>query len=230
MSTSYHSSSVEQAITRRSVLSVSAAAALGRWLSPVGSVTSGQVVRSKQRLNDQGYWCGPVNTKVDDLTTCAVLAYQKAHGYTVDGVLDHDVMLALTKPRPTPHFTTTGKVVEVDRERQLLRVVDYGKVILVVHTSTGDNGKSEFGDRQVVNRTPTGKFRIRKGEDGVVTTSLGTQYRPRYFLGRYGIYGQSHLAEIRGPSTTGGVAVHVRALDLLVGKGHLARGRRVLIA
>lgn len=222
----------DHGFSRRALLTAGAVASGSLLLGaePADAVTSDQITRAKRHLNEQSYWCGPANGTIDDLTKCAVLAYQKANGLPVDGILDYQIMLALNKPRTRPRFTRSGRVVEVDLRRQLLRVVSNGYVYLTLHASTGDGGGSQFGDRRVLDRTPKGKFRIRKGEDGIVTTSLGTQYHPHYFLGRYGIYGQSDLASVRRPSTSGGVAVHVRGLDLLAGYGHLARGRLVYVA
>lgn len=227
----------EQPVYRRTLLGAGAGAALalgaGTALSPaaaVGAYSAGQIARVQQRLNDQSFWCGPTTGVVNELTTCAILAYQKTFGWTADGILDSDVANALTKPRTAPRFTTQGRVVEVDLKRQILRVVSDGKVVLTLHATTGNNGAGTFGDRAVVNHTPTGKYRIRSAETDIVTNSLGTQYRPHYVRGRYGIYGMSGIADIRRPSTTGGIAVHRDALDLLVGMGHLKLRRIVLIA
>lgn len=190
----------------------------------------GEIGRAQERLNAQGFWCGPVTGKVDELTTCAVLAYQKANGLVVDGILDHGIMWALTKPRPQAHLTTVGKVIEIDLKRQVLRSVDNGKVLLTLHASTGAGAASAFGARQVLDQTPRGRFRIRTSAPGVVENSLGYQHRPHYFLNPYAIYGHAGIADVTKPSTSGGVGVHSAALDLLAGGGHISRGRLVLIA
>lgn len=223
-------------LTRRTVLATAAGAvAVGGPLLTSPSATAAttastaQITRAQERLNAQSYWCGPVSGVIDDLTTCALMAYQRVNGYAPDGILDYPMMQALAKPRPKPRFTTVGGVLEVDIKRQLLRVVSNGKVNLTLHATTGTGHGSEFGDRDVLDRTPRGKFRLRGSADGIVTNSLGTHYRPHYFLGRYSIFGRSDMADVRRPMTTGGVAIHVDALDLLARKRLLGRGRLVYI-
>lgn len=225
-------------LSRRTVLGAGTAGAVvaasgGALLSPAGAATAlsaDQIRRAQTRLNEQGYWCGSETGVADDLTTCAVLAYQKSHGWKADGVLDYDVAVALTKVQPAaPRFTTVGTVVEVDLKRQLVRVVVNGTIRFTLHATTGDGEVSSFGERSVLNRTPTGKYHVRRTEDGVVTNSLGTQYRPFYLRGRYGIYGMSAIAQVRAPSTTGGIAIHPAALDMLAQVGYLALRRLVKI-
>lgn len=230
---------IRQELSRRTVLGAGTAGAVvlvgsGALLSgaeAVASLTADQIARSQSRLNTHGYWCGPATGVVNELTTCAVLAFQKSHGLKVDGILDYDFAVGLTKTWPAaPRFSTTGVVVEVDLKRQLVRVVSNGAIQVTLHATTGDGKVSTFGDRPVLNRTPAGLFHIRRVEDGVVTNSLGTQYRPHYFRGRYGIYGLSTVAAARHSSTTGGVAVHPDALDFLHKRGSLVLQRRVQIA
>lgn len=221
-------------LTRRTVLATGGAVAtagviVGGAAPASGVFASTQIVNAQKRLNAQGFWCGPANGTRGELTIAAVKAYQKTYGRKVDGVLDGEIMQALTVKRPQPRFTTAGKVVEVDLKRQVLRVVNNGVVLLTLHASTGGGTESEVGDRAVLDRTPRGRFRIRTSAQGIVTNSLGSQYRPHYFVTPYGIYGRSGMAQISGATTTGGVAVSTEALDLLAGMGHLSRGRLVLI-
>lgn len=225
-------------LSRRTVLGVGTTGAValvagGALASPagaVGALNATQITSAQTRLNNFGYWCGPADGTANELTTCAVLAYQKARGMTVDGILDYDVAVSLTKTQPAPtRFTNSGLVVEVDLKRQLLRVVSSGKVTLTLHATTGDGDTSSFGSRGVLNRTPAGKFRVRKASDGIVTNSLGSQYRPFAFRGVYAVFGMSGIADVRAASTPGGVAVHKDALDLLAGKNYLTKGRLIVI-
>jgi N-acetylmuramoyl-L-alanine amidase len=230
---------IRQEVSRRTLLGAGTAGAVviagsGTLFSgaeAVATLTADQIGRTQSRLNTHGFWCGPVTNVVNELTTCAVLAFQKAHGLKVDGILDYDFAVGLTKTWPAaPRFSSNGTVVEVDLKRQLVRVVSNGTIQLTLHASTGNGAVGSFGDRAVLNRTPAGLFHIRRVEADVVTNSLGTQYRPHYFRGRYGIYGLSAIAGIRHSSTTGGVAVHRDALDLLHKRGSLVLQRRVQIA
>lgn len=227
-------------VSRRTVLGAGTAGAaavvvgsgaLSSSADAVGALTSAHIKTAQTRLNAYGYWCGPATGTINELTTCAVLAYQKARGWVVDGILDAGIANALAATQPTPpRFSRYGTVVEVDLKRQLLRVVSNGKVLLTLHATTGNQASGEFGDRAILNRTPVGRFRVRLAEEGTVTNSLGTQYRPRYVRGRYGVYGVSGMGAIRKPSTTGGVAVHKDAHDLLIAKHYLSHGRLVVIA
>lgn len=225
----------DPSVSRRLVLSVGVAgaayAAGSRLLGAQEgrAATPERIARAKQRLNDQGYWCGAVNGTIDDLTICAMLAYQKARGRAADGVLDYNAMAALTQAHDPPRFTAVGRVVEVDVKRQLLRVVSNGQVLLTLHASTGHGGVDTFGTRAVLARTPRGRFRIRKASAGTVATSLGPLHRPHFFLDAYAVYGRADLASLRRPSTTGAVAVHSKALPVLENAGHLNQGRLVVV-
>lgn len=222
-------------LSRRAVLAgaaASGAVALGPLPSAAGmSASATQVIEAKRRLNAQGYYCGVANWSVDALTVCAVLAYQKANHMTPDGILDVAVMKALKTPHTPSRFTTSGNTVEVDVARQLLRIVSDGKVLATLHASTGTGSRSDLAGRTVVDRTPTGRFRLRPArETGTRTDSLGVQFRPHDFCpGGYAVYGLDSMASVRKPSTHGGVAVHSAALTWLEDRGHLPHGRLVLV-
>lgn len=194
------------------------------------SANSDQIVAAKQRLNDQGFYCGVVNELVDDLTTCAVRAYQKAHTLEADGILDVEVMVALKTVKPVPRFSTTGWAVEVDIARQLLRIVHDGSIVATVHATTGDRDRGTYGSRQVLNRTPTGKFRLTTASaNGAAETSLGTLFRPHYFWNEYAVYGRPDMATVDQPATLGGVAVHSLVMPWLEDSDYLPAGRLVVV-
>jgi len=227
--------SVSGQVQRRTVLGAVlgvglGAAAIAVVPAPAEATTAAQVTEAKQRLTDQGYWCGAVNGTVDALTTCAVLAYQKANRLTADGILDYDIRRALATVHTPAHFTSTGKVLEIDMARQLVRFVEEGQAVLTLHATTGSNASSTFGQRAVWDRTPRGKFHVRAAGVGWVDDPMGQVYRPHYFLSDLSVHGRSDLASLRGPTTTGGIAVHEKALDLMVSRGYLARRRLVYVA
>lgn len=232
-------------VSRRAViagggLGVAAAAALGFGLDGNGAdhpvekhpIAAGdpRIREAQRRLDSLGYWCGPATGVVNDLTACAVMAFQKVHGLEVDGVLDDELVHRLSDASPAKAFAKTGSVLEVDLDRQVVRAVEKGKVTLILHASTGDGDSSRRGSRVVLDSTPQGRFRILRAHRGRVTNALGTQYSPHYFLGTYAIYGQHGMAKRRGPSTSGGIAIDPQALDHLAELGVLHRDRLVHIA
>ena len=169
------------------------------------------VLALQERLSSLGYWLGTPSGTFGDSTQQAVYAIQKAAGISRDGIvgpvtegaLDHGVL-----PHPR---STSGYVVEVDLEDDLVMFVANGKLDYVLNTSTGggyaytDDGVTAVAD------TPVGHFQIYRQVDGMVIDSLGELWRPKFFNGGFAVHGDSYVPPY--PVSHGCVRVSDEAID-----------------
>jgi glycine betaine/choline ABC-type transport system substrate-binding protein/lipoprotein-anchoring transpeptidase ErfK/SrfK len=91
-----------------------------------------------------------VNGKNDFRTQQAVMAFQAWHGLDRDGLVGpqtRDKLATASLPQPTK---AVGRRIEVYRRLGVVLLIDNGKVVRVVHTSTGKPGFA----------TPSGSYRI----------------------------------------------------------------------
>jgi len=165
----------------------------------------------QQRLTSLGYWLGTPDGTFSDSTEQAVYALQKAAGITRDGIVGPVTEAALARGTlPFPR-STSGSVIEVDLQDELLMLVNDGKLTAVLNTSTGggytytDDGVTGVAD------TPTGTFHIYRQVDGMVTDSLGQLWRPKFFDGGFAIHGDSYVPPY--PVSHGCVRVSNEAID-----------------
>jgi N-acetylmuramoyl-L-alanine amidase len=139
-----------------------------------------EVVQLQSQLAKLHYDVGTVDGHFGPTTKHAVVAFQKVHGLSRDGIVGPKTWAALAKPRtPTLRQAKTGTYVEIDLTRQVLIVAKDGKVNRIVNTSTGKSSTP----------TPTGSFKIERRIDGYRHAALGTLWRPAYFRGGYAIHG-----------------------------------------
>ena len=104
----------------------------------------------------------------------AVLAFQKVHGMARSGRVDPAFWRRLQGARvPRPRYRG-GHHLEVDKSRQVLFEVDGGRVVRVVHVSTGATGN-----------TPVGRWHV---YSKVVGWSW-VLWQPMYFLRGFAIHG-----------------------------------------
>jgi len=169
------------------------------------------VLSLQQHLVSLGYWLGTPNGVFGDSTQQAVWALQKAAGLPRDGVVGRQTSAAIARgvvPKPRP---AAGYLVEVDLQDDLLMVVDGGKLLHTLNTSTG--GGYTYVDQGVtsVAITPTGVFHIFATIDGLDVDSLGALWRPRFFDGGFAIHGDSYVPPY--PVSHGCVRVSNEAID-----------------
>lgn len=178
---------------------------------------SGPEVQALQdRLAALGYWLGTPDGTYGQLTRQAVMAFQKVEGLARDGVAGPATQQALaTASRPVPRGTHG---IEIDLDRQVLFVVQDGRVTWAINTSTG-NGEaytsSTGGTARAV--TPPGHFTIERQIDGLREAPLGTLYRPKYFNGGIAIHGSGSIPA--QPASHGCARVTNAAMDLLWSSG-----------
>ncbi len=153
----------------------------------LGTGAEGARVRDLvQRLDELGYAVPPSATTMftSDIRQ-SVYAFQKAQGIAVDGVVGPQTRRSLRDPAPVrPRRQTPAGHIEVDTQRQLLLVVEGGRVAEIVNTSTA--GIPGY-------HTPHGTFRVFRRVRGIDSSPLGLLYDPLYFTGGYAIHGSTNV-------------------------------------
>ncbi|HXQ61461.1 MAG TPA: L,D-transpeptidase family protein [Acidimicrobiales bacterium] len=192
----------------------------GYWLLPTApslSATLGPgstgpaVLALQQRLTALGYWLGTPDGTFGDSTEQAVYALEKAAGIGRTGIVGSAADAALTDgvlPRPR---STSGYVIEVDLEDDLVMFVTNGRVDFVLNTSTGGGYTYTEAGVTAVADTPVGHFQIYRDVDGLVVDSLGALWRPRFFDAGFAIHGDSSVPP--EPVSHGCVRVSNEAID-----------------
>ena len=144
-----------------------------RPLLRIGSHGPG-VLDLKRRLWDLGYALPSVDSGYGFATYEAVLAFQKVHALARTGRVDRRfwrILTADSRPRPRVRH---GDYLQVDKSSQVLYEVRDGKVVRIIHVSTGATGNTPVGTWHV--------YREVLGWDWVL-------YHPMYFLRGFAIHG-----------------------------------------
>ncbi len=174
----------------------------GYWLLPTtpgpsGTLSPGDsgpaVVALQQRLTALGYWVDTTDGTFDDSTEQAVYALEKAANLPRTGTVGSATWAALAEgvlPQPR---STSGYVIEIDLQDDLLMFVTNGKLDWVLNTSTGGGYTYTSDGVTSVATTPQGQFQIYRQVNGTVTDSLGTLWRPKFFTGGYAIHGDGSV-------------------------------------
>jgi peptidoglycan hydrolase-like protein with peptidoglycan-binding domain len=173
--------------------------------------TGPAVLALQQQLTSLGYWLGTPNGTFGNSTQQAVFAFQKAAGISRDGVVGPVTSAALAQGIVPQPRSTSGYVIEVDLEDDLMLFVTNGKLDYVLNTSTG--GGYRYTDQGVtsVAVTPTGHFDVYRQVDGIVTDTLGQLWRPKFFEGGFAIHGDSSVPPY--PASHGCARVSNEAID-----------------
>ncbi|HEX6424281.1 MAG TPA: L,D-transpeptidase family protein [Acidimicrobiales bacterium] len=184
------------------------------------------VLALQQRLVELGYWLGDADGNYGQLTRQAVMAFQKVEGLGRDGVAGPVTQERLAVAgRPQPRGSSG---LEIDLDRQVLFVVEGGRITWAINTSTG-NGEayisSTGGEARAV--TPPGQFRIDRQIDGLREAPLGTLYRPKYFNGGIALHGSGSIPA--NPASHGCARVTNSAMDMLWSSGVAEIGTSVWV-
>jgi L,D-transpeptidase catalytic domain len=138
----------------------------------------GPLVRLLQRGLAELRYAVPRNDHYDAATARAVMAFRKVNRMPRRYDADRRVVAKILAGKGAfkPRHPNAGRHVEADISRQVLALVDGGKVIATYHTSTGAPG------------TPTilGSFRVYRKDIG--TNALGMLHSS-YFIRGYAIHG-----------------------------------------
>jgi hypothetical protein len=129
----------------------------------------------ERRLRSMGYVLRGVDGRFAWDTTEALYAFQKVRGLSRSGVMSTQVWRALRKARTPIAAVPRGNHIEVDKARQVLFEVRGGRVVRIVHVSTGATGN-----------TPLGRWRVYRKTPGFNSLSM---YYSMYFIGGFAMHG-----------------------------------------
>ncbi len=167
----------------------------------------------QQRLRELRYWTGGVDGVFGRLTEQALYAFQKANAIPVDGRVGAQTRTALENPVALASRTTAGRVMEIDKSRQLLFAVMNGELQWVFNTSTGTERPYHHpGGYVALADTPPGRHTVYYQFDGWQDGRLGPMYRPKYFH-RDGIAVHGYHSVPPWPASHGCVRVSLEAMD-----------------
>ncbi len=187
------------------------------------------VVALQRRLLDLGYWVSGTNGTYGHTTRQAVMALQKAAGLDRDGVAGPKTMQALHDGVRPSARSSQGHVIEIDKQRQLVKIVDGGRVSHIFNTSTGSGQpyRSATDGQTHIARTPSGSFRVTREVRGWRDAPLGRLYNAKYFNGGIALHGSNSIPGY--PASHGCARVSVPAMDHLWSAGLVPIGTRVLV-
>jgi peptidoglycan hydrolase-like protein with peptidoglycan-binding domain len=151
------------------------------------------VAALQKRLADLGFWLSSTDGSYGDTTQQAVLAFQKAAGLERDGVAGPQTMKALQAGVTVAPRSSAGHVIEVDKARQLVFIVNNGKIADIFNTSTGSGQAYQYAGQTNIAVTPSGQFTIFRQVDGDDPGPLGDLWRPKYFNGGIALHGAASV-------------------------------------
>jgi hypothetical protein len=130
----------------------------------------------ESRLAQLRYALRGVDTYFSYDTADAVLAFQKVHGLARTGRVGPAFWRRLQAAHvPVARYRGGGRHVEVDKSRQVLLEVDRGRVVRVVHVSTGATGN-----------TPVGRWHVYSKVPGFLPSGM---FYSSFFVGAFAIHG-----------------------------------------
>jgi hypothetical protein len=152
-------------------------------------LTRAEQKEAERKLNDLGYWTGPVDGVLDTATKSALIAFQKWEGRPITGKLTAGELEAIRKGS-TPQARDLGyEHVEIDVDRQILMLVGDDDRVRVLPVSTG-NDKEYLDDGQMsVAYTPRGRFVVYDKTFGWEDGQIGSVYFANYISGGVAIHG-----------------------------------------
>ncbi len=187
------------------------------------------MIELQTRLEALRFWVGPVDGTYGRLTEQAVYAFQKANGITVDGRVGPETKAALADATPLAPRSDKGRVIEIDKARQLLYAVLDGEVQWVFHTSTGTEEPYPHPEGFTATAdTPPGNHTVYYQVDGWQEGVLGPMYRPKYFH-HDGIALHGYHAVPPHPASHGCARVSFDAMDFIWANDLMPMGSTVLV-
>jgi peptidoglycan hydrolase-like protein with peptidoglycan-binding domain len=143
--------------------------------------TGAAVADVQTRLISLGYWLPGADGVFGSDMQQAVWAFQKANGLPRTGVVDAATQAKFrTATRPRAR-STSGSLIEIDKTRQILMVVQNGAVRYTFNASTGSDHPYTLDGTLYSAHTPEGMFSIIRQVDGPDHGPLGVLWRPKYF-------------------------------------------------
>ena len=201
---------------------VVAVASMAVPLVAVGQTDGPETARVQQRLLDLGFWLQSTNGDYGVTTSQAVMAFQKYAGLVANSEVDDATAAALNSATTRAYGTANqGTLIEVDKDRQLLFIIQEAYTVWTINISTGsgipfkERDKNEWGKWVRGDAiTPDGIFVInRQVEKGWRTGDLGDIYRPKYFNMGIGLHGAYKIPNY--PASHGCVRMSTPAMDYI---------------
>ena len=191
-------------------------------LVAIGKTDGPETARVQQRLLDLGFWLQSTNGDYGVTTSQAVMAFQKYAGLDANSEVDVATAAALNSATTRAFGTANqGTLIEVDKDRQLLFIIQEANTVWTINISTGsgipfkERDKNEWGKWVHGDAiTPDGIFVIdRQVEKGWRTGDLGDIYRPKYFNKGIALHGAYKIPNY--PASHGCVRMSTPAMDFL---------------
>jgi hypothetical protein len=136
----------------------------------------GRSVRALERLlHQRQYSIRGVDRRYGSDTAEAVLAFQKVHSLPRTGRVTPRIWRRLTRSKTPKARSRKGNHIEISKAHQVIYEVRKGRVVNVIHTSTGATGN-----------TPVGKWRIYSKVPGYNASHM---YYSLFFLRGFAIHG-----------------------------------------
>ena len=178
-----------KAIVTICLLLISVQAVAGAPQKKRAALTRAEITETERRLSELGYWTGPVDGRLDDGTTSALVAFQKWEGREITGKLTLRELEAIRngvapKPRDQGY-----EHVEVDVDRQVLMLVNEEGAVRVLPVSTGNDKSFTDQGQMSVAYTPRGRFVVYDKTYGWENGDLGSVYYANYISGGVAIHG-----------------------------------------
>lgn len=153
------------------------------------SLTRTETKEAEQKLNDLGYWTGPVDGILDTATNSALIAFQKWEGRPITGKLTRAELEAI-RNGSTPQARDLGyEHVEVDVDRQILMLVSDDDRVRVLPVSTGNYKEFMYEGQMSIAYTPRGRFVVYDKTSGWEDGQIGSVYYANYITGGVAIHG-----------------------------------------
>ena len=167
----------------------------------------------QRRLKDLGYFITSVDGAYGGETQQAIFALQKAGGLYRDGVVGDATQKAADDGVVPQPQTSSGKVLEIDIDRQLVLAVEKGSVVKVINASSGNGATYDAMGNTYTAYTPRGSFAVYREVNGMHSSSLelGDMWRPKFFTGGIAVHGSSSVPAF--PASHGCVRVSNSAMD-----------------
>ena len=190
-------------------------------ITAVGSRDGAATKVLQQRLLALGFWLQQADGTYDKSTRQAVMAFQKFRGLDATGEVDLITASFLQFATVKGHGSAnSGSLVEVDKTKQLLFLVQHGTTVWTINASTGSGEQFSYYDphagltRTEKAVTPEGLFMTnRERTKGWWEGDLGKIYRPKYFSGGIAVHGMTSVPAV--PASHGCVRVSLMAMDFL---------------
>ena len=178
-----------KAIVTICFLLISVQAVAGAPQKKRAALTRSEIMEAERRLSELGYWTGPIDGRLDEGTTSALISFQKWEGREITGKLTLRELEAI-RNGVAPKARDLGyEHVEVDVDRQVLMLVNEEGAVRVLPVSTGSDKQFMDQGQMSVAYTPRGRFVVYDKTYGWENGDLGSVYYANYISGGVAIHG-----------------------------------------